>query len=138
MSLPATLVRNTERKLVAERRKTFGESSLTESIGEGRDLAAEQHESTESRFGIPPDARDEEAVAVLFAALEELIGREGAVLLIGKAVGNKNCLELSRELGITREAAMKRFQRALARARRRLAERDALSGEPPAGACSSR
>jgi RNA polymerase sigma-70 factor (ECF subfamily) len=83
-----------------------------ESLGEAVEL------SEPSELGLPAGLSTEEEIAAIRAWLLPIVGND-ADLVIGAAIYGENQHEVADRLGITHEAARKRFQRAMARIRER-------------------
>ncbi len=127
----ATLVRNTERDVMERRRKVWAESArIREDKAEPRTFdefiqgteignVALDHWTTprtESVLGLLPGLGFDHDVAALRACLEPAVG-EDADLLVAVLVLEETQREAGQRLGLSHDAARKRFQRALVRLR---------------------
>jgi len=113
--LTATLLRNTDRNLVASRVRERAIAANT--IAATPDAVAVQPaERAFSQFGVPANQEDADAVATLRDWLQRAIGRE-ADLVVDAVINGRNRRELADDLGISHAAARKRLARALGRAR---------------------
>ncbi len=122
----ATLVRNTEREVRAGEKRAWDAAARRSELPEGDELADGDHLSHArlprrptgvSDLGLPPGMDPEDQLAAIRAFVAEVVG-DDADLVIGAAVYGVSQRELAERLGLTHEAARKRFQRALARLRR--------------------
>ncbi len=106
----ATLVRNTERELMDQRRRQLAEQRLRTDLVDAADQPSDTCRSDPS---FPNE------LAALRARLAPVIGAD-ADLLLGVVVLGADQHEIAVQLGLSHEAARKRFQRAVARIRRQL------------------
>jgi RNA polymerase sigma-70 factor (ECF subfamily) len=116
--IAATLVRNTERDIRDGRRAVWDEAARRADLPDEKALADPVPPPEPSELGLAADLSPEEEVAAIRALLVPIVG-DDADLVIGAAIYGQSQHELADELGITHEAARKRFQRALARLRAR-------------------
>jgi RNA polymerase sigma-70 factor (ECF subfamily) len=114
----ATLTRNTERDVREGRRAAWDEAARRADLPEDHELADPAPPPELSELGLPSDLTPEEEVAAIRALLVPIVG-DDADLVIGAAIYGDSQHELADQLGITHEAARKRFQRALGRLRAR-------------------
>lgn len=127
----ATLVRSTERDLLESFARHHGESTYLESatdIGPLADVTAP--ERPESELGLLRGLTFDEELKALRAWLTPLVG-EDTELLIGVLALDESQREAALRLGLSHEAARKRFQRALGRVRRFLAASMSHPGPGP-------
>lgn len=121
--LAATLVRNVERDIRQDLRRTWAERSLRADLPDpdvlGDVLAGEAHDP--SRLGLPPGAGVDAETAMLRELLARMVGAD-ADLVVAVVVLGEGQDEAAGRLGIGHDAARKRFQRALRRIRERLEE----------------
>lgn len=122
----ATLVMSTERDLMASRRRDWKEESKRAGDAELERLLAERlaheghlAEAAEATLGRPPACDLAECLSALRGRLEPIVGKD-AELLIGVLVLEETQAEAGERLGLSHEAARKRFQRAMARIRHHL------------------
>lgn len=112
----ATLVRSTERDVMAARKRFWaGAQRIQEGVGQV-EAAVELTLSTSSVLGLPPSVSDEEETNSLREWLRAVVG-DDAELLIAVAVLEETQREAGTRLGLSHDAARKRFQRALRRVR---------------------
>lgn len=114
----ATLTRNTERDVREGRRAAWAEQARSADLPGDRELGDPVPPPELSELGLPADLDPDEKVAAIHALLVPIVG-DDADLVIGAAIYGDSQHELADKLGITHEAARKRFQRALARLRPR-------------------
>lgn len=116
--LAATLVRNVERDIRQDLRRTWAERSLRADLPDpdvlGDVLAGEAHGP--SRLGLPPGAGVDAETAMLRELLARMVGAD-ADLVVAVVILGEGQDEAAGRLGIGHEAARKRFQRALRRIR---------------------
>ncbi|MBI5531794.1 MAG: sigma-70 family RNA polymerase sigma factor [Deltaproteobacteria bacterium] len=127
----ATLVRSTERDVMERRRKVWAESAriredkaeprVFDDFVQGTEIGNMPVDhwtapQTESRLGLSPGLGVDQAVAALRAWLEPIVG-EDAELLVAVLVLEETQREAGERLGLSHDAARKRFQRALERVR---------------------
>ena len=112
----ATLTRNTERDVRDGRQATWAEEARRADLPEDRELGGPVPPPELSELGLPADLGPEAEVAAIRALLVPIVG-DDTDLVIGAAIYGDSQHELADQLGITHEAARKRFQRALARLR---------------------
>lgn len=117
----ATLTRNTERDVREGRRAAWADEARRADLPEDHELADPVPPPELSELGLPSDLAPEAEVAAIRALLVPIVG-DDADLVIGAAIYGDSQHELADQLGITHEAARKRFQRALARLRARFQE----------------
>lgn len=119
----ATLTRSTERKVLERCQENWSEAARRTELAEGIDVDAfrtgEPRDERESLFGIEPDASDDAEITALRQWLVSVVG-DDADLVIGAAIYEESQKALAERLGLTHAAARKRFQRAVARLRKRL------------------
>lgn len=120
----ATLVRNTERELMDDRRQQLAEQRLR--AEPGHRVASDEAETVDlvDAADQPSDTRRSDPsfpneLAALRARLAPVIGAD-ADLLLAVVVLGADQHEIAVQLGLSHEAARKRFQRAVARIRRQL------------------
>jgi RNA polymerase sigma-70 factor (ECF subfamily) len=122
----ATLARSTERKVVERLHALWNESARRGRFPEEATLGAvepiEPEEKQPSPFGVEEGASDEEELAALQEWLAGEVG-EDASLVMGAVIYGESQRALAERLGLRHDAARKRFQRALARLRKRLTEK---------------
>lgn len=116
--IAATLIRNIERDLRRLLEKRWREAARTVALFE-TDLAPD--EPLPSRFGVPAGTDADRAAGLIAARLEGVIG-EDAGLVADIALRGVSQQEASTARGLSYEAGRKRYQRALAKMRARLAE----------------
>ena len=130
----ATLVMSTERDVMARRKRLWAEARrIREDNAAGRvfddfvlgsevNNVALDHWTVreESRLGLPPAASLEENLEQLRGVLTESVGDDAELLLAVLVLGQSQ-REAGARLGLSHDAARKRFQRALGRARTQLA-----------------
>lgn len=114
----ATLTRNTERDVREGRQAAWADAARRTDLPDDHEFADPVPPPEPSELGLPADLDPEEEVAALRALLVPIVG-DDADLVIGAAIYGDSQHELADQLGITHEAARKRFQRALARLRTR-------------------
>jgi len=122
--ITATLVWSTERDVVDGCRRTWEENAAREEFPDDSPLGAvdpiePKDPPPPSRFGLKGDLPDEDEVAIIRARLLPIVG-DDVDLVIGAAIYGQSQRQLGERLGLTHEAARKRFQRALERLRRHL------------------
>ena len=125
--ITATLVWSTERDVVDGCRRTWEENAAREELPDDSPLGAvdpvePKDPPPRSRFGLKGDLPDEDEVAIIRARLLPIVG-DDVDLVIGAAIYGQSQRQLGERLGLTHEAARKRFQRALERLRRHLGRR---------------
>lgn len=113
----ATLTRNTERDVRDHRVAAWEDEAHRAELEEEHDLDVVLPREP-SELGLPADLTVDEEIAALRALLVAVVGAD-ADLVIGAAIYGDSQHELAERLGLTHEAARKRFQRALARLRSR-------------------
>lgn len=121
----ATLVKNTDRTLrdgrVRERdRQALGDELSDDAVADAGEPALERGISA---LGLPPGLPPEVEAARLRDLVAEVVG-DDAELVIGAAIYGESQRELADRLGITHEAARKRYQRAVRRLRAHLRQTD--------------
>ncbi len=116
--LAATLARNTERDVSEGRRAAWAEDARRTDIPPEHELGEPAAPPEPSELGIPAGLSTEDEIAAIRALLVPIVG-DDADLVIGAAIYGESQRELAQQLGITHEAARKRFQRALDRIRER-------------------
>ncbi len=114
----ATLVRSTERDVMAARKRFWaGAQRIQEGAGQVEaEAAVELTLSTNSVLGLPPSVSDDEETSSLREWLRAVVG-DDAELLVAVAVLEETQREAGTRLGLSHDAARKRFQRALRRVR---------------------
>lgn len=126
----ATLTRNVERDVRDGLKRAWaddaaradlpgdGEFDADGSTGDRRRARRSPHLRTRgvSELGLPPHLDPEDDVRALRDLLVELVG-DDAELVIGAAIYGESQREVGERLGLTHEAARKRYQRAIARIR---------------------
>jgi RNA polymerase sigma-70 factor (ECF subfamily) len=123
----ATLVRSTERRVLEGRAREWAETNTVTPMGEVWALDDPSPTCRDSILGLPPTLSLDEDLAHLRAWLEPIVG-EDCELVLAVLVLEETQREAGARLGLTHEAARKRFQRAFARLRRHTAQ--ALSQLP--------
>lgn len=114
----ATLVRNTERDVVVQRRRELARAAQT--IEVTPDVAgAAPVEPEASPFDEPAERTEEGTIRSLRAWLERVTGRDAGAIVDVVILGCET-IEVAARLGISRKTLNKRVERALARARRSL------------------
>lgn len=116
----ATLVRNTERDIRRGLAARWGEEALREELRDHGRMVAPA-EPPVFQFGPPADA--EQATAAIETRLRNLVG-SNAGLVTAVAIHGELQNEAALRLGISHEAARKRYQRALGRLRGHLEGED--------------
>jgi RNA polymerase sigma-70 factor (ECF subfamily) len=113
----ATLVRSTERDVMAARKRFWaGAQRIQEGTGQVEAEAAVELTLSTSVLGLPPAVSDEEETSSLREWLRAVVG-DDAELLVAVAVLEETQREAGTRLGLSHDAARKRFQRALRRVR---------------------
>jgi len=124
--MAATLVRNTERDVRDSRQRDWADQARKSELPDD-DILTEPDEprraKTLSDLGIPPGLSPEQEVAAIRDWLVRVVGGD-ADLVIGAAIYGDSQRDAGELLGLTHDAARKRFQRALPRLR------TCLRGEP--------
>lgn len=115
----ATLVRSTERRLLQAASRASKEQAFVD-LSDDEALGVPAPAPHESRLGLSPGRTPDEDMAALRVRLERVVGGD-AELLVAVAVLGETQGEAGARLGVSAPAARKRFQRALARVRTRLA-----------------
>jgi RNA polymerase sigma-70 factor (ECF subfamily) len=127
----ATLVRNTERRLLETRARDAAvvtEPSEVSSVVE-RVSSVGPTTSPMAFPGVSGALSDDESVEALRAWLRSVVGDDGDVVADSVLLG-RTCFELADELGLTPATVRKRLQRALERARRAIEGRNRRSQFP--------
>lgn len=127
----ATLARGTDRDIGQARRRAWAEAARRVDLTED-DIAADDEEAgcgRSSELGLPPGLSGEQQVEAIRAWLVKIIPGD-AEFVIAAVIHGENQRQLADRLGITHEAARKRFQRALDRLRDRLRAREACPTSP--------
>ena len=123
----ATLVRSTERRVLEGRARVWTETSTVTPMGEVWALDEPPPACRESRLGLLPTVDVDEDLALLRAWLEPVVG-EDAELVLAVLVLEETQREAGARLGLSHDAARKRFQRAFARLREHVARSLSQSG----------
>jgi RNA polymerase sigma-70 factor (ECF subfamily) len=120
----ATLVRSTERDLMTAQKRIWADALRLQEGLEQLEADADTRTPSESALGLPAASSDEEEMNSLREWLRPVVG-DDAELLIAVLVLEESQREAGARLGLSHDAARKRFQRALSRVRPHL--RRALS-----------
>jgi len=117
----ATLVRSTERRVLEGRTREWTETSIVQARGDIWALDEPPPACRDSRIGLPPTLSHDEELAHLRAWLQPMVGQD-AELVLAVLVLEETQREAGARLGLSHEAARKRFQRAFARIRQHAAD----------------
>jgi hypothetical protein len=117
----ATLVRSTDRDLMDERRREWAEREHRDARREENPPEPETEPLRDSDLGLPVGLSFDGELVALRARLLP-IGGADTDLLLAVLVLDENQREAAERVGLTHEAARKRFQKAIARVREHLAE----------------
>lgn len=110
----ATLVRSTERDVLAARKRCWAEAERLQ--GDLGEVAGEVALEPDSVLGLPRASSDEDELNTLREWLRAAVG-DDAELLVAVLVSEESQREAGARLGLSHDAARKRFQRALSRVR---------------------
>lgn len=117
----ATLVRSTERRVLEGRAREWTETNTVTPMGEISAIRDPSPADRISRLGLPPTLNVDEDLVHLRAWLEPAVG-EDTELVLAVLVLEETQREAGVRLGISHDAARKRFQRAFARVRQHAAD----------------
>jgi RNA polymerase sigma-70 factor (ECF subfamily) len=123
----ATLVRSTERRVLEGRGREWTETNTVQPRGDIWALDEPPPACRVSRLGLPPTVDVSEDLAHLRGWLESVVG-EDAELVLAVLVLEETQREAGERLGLSHDAARKRFQRAFARLRQHAAKELSQSG----------
>lgn len=115
--IAATLVRSTDRDLMEALRRDWSEREHVQANGDTESGAEEEPAApiiADSALGLPPGLSLDAQVAALRGWLLDVAGEDGD-LLLAVLVFEENQREAGERLGLSHEAARKRFQRAFER-----------------------
>lgn len=115
----ATLVLNTERQVMDARRRQWNDDALHEDGDDDESAEPAMAPAELSEVGVPAGLDAQAEIAALRDWVARFVG-DDADLVIGAVIYDENHRELADRLGLTHEAARKRFQRAIARLRERV------------------
>lgn len=124
----ATLVRSTERRVLEARASAWRETNTVQPSGDIWALDEPPPARRDSRLGLPPTLSPDEDIEHLRAWLTPIVGAD-AELVLAVLVLEETQREAAQRLGLSHDAARKRFQRAFARIRQHA--RESLSQSDP-------
>ena len=116
--LAATLLLNVERDIRCGLRRAWAERNLQVDLPEPDDLDALMHGRAcrSSHLGLPPGASTDDETGLIRNYLARLVGVDADLVVAVVILGEGQC-EAANRLGISHDAARKRYQRALQRIR---------------------
>ncbi len=123
----ATLVRSTERRVLEGREREWTETNTVQPRGDIWALDEPPPAFRESKLGLVLALDVDDELAAVGAWLESVIG-EDAELVLAVLVLEETQREAGERLGLSHDAARKRFQRAFARIRQQAAQQLSHSG----------
>ena len=123
----ATLVRNTERRVLQAQLRQMAVVTVPQALSAGvADPSSVAGWVSLVSFAMPSGRSDIESVAVLRSWLRGVVGRDGDLVADAVLLGRTRS-ELAGDLGLSPVAVRKRLQRALARARREMETKNCRS-----------
>jgi hypothetical protein len=125
--IAATLVRNTERRVLQAHLRQIAVVTVPQALSAGvADPSSVAGWVSPVSFPMPTGRSDVESVAVLRSWLRGVLGRDGDLVADAVLLGRTRS-ELADDLGLSTVAVRKRLQRALARARREMETKNCRS-----------